>query len=492
MMRQSSIVAHDFGAPQVAIRGRPRWTKVWLVLLLALSTFSMRTAIAREPLGEVDLDVAERTCGRRSLFVLLKLLHKGLEYNDLEVLLPIREKGSTLAELVEAAKYWHCPLEAKRGDISALTATNLPAIAHIWLDGTQRSTGHYVVIVGVRKGSNQILYIDPSMGRLLSVSIEQFKASWSGYVAVPVDNTSAWALFLTTVNSVLVSAIVGPRLLGYLTRLRRSTVPVASLLMAAGLAGCSRLSDGGPSPIVAASPTSPDPKGLASPIRALRTSSRFQDLGTVPPGSEAKAVFTLTNVSTNPVELSLGMPSCGCLSASIDKGMVDPGQSITLRMILSGGQESGEREAHVQLGVVGSDEHYNFTVKGLLEGLRAEPYSIRMPSNRTGFQLSPIEGQFIVGIGARDGVSIAEVRVTEDSTGDGSLSRALEFGTPRLFEPMKLPRFEVIRFEIPVSFRSSELPKTGSGRLGIRFQVGKVVSEHSTTVRMFPRAEVAP
>ena len=467
---------------------RRSMTTVCLNGLFLLAMIPFRAGAAQFPLGRIDPEETERTCGRRSLFVLLRLVGCELRYDDLLGVVPVNASGSSMADLVEGAKPWGCRLEPKHGEMSSLLTANLPLIAHIWVDREQRSIGHYVVVV--RRDAARIHYIDASVGRAFSSTIRQFSDSWSGYVLVPVDNTAFWLALLTAANATLVLVTFFWAGVWHRVRAKRATM-AAALLAILGLCGCSPESRGVARNSPAGSTTATELRQSEKAAKALATSVRLRDVGTVAPGTEARAVFTLTNTSKKPVELSLGEPSCGCMGAKLDEEVVAPGNSTNLNMMLStyAGTEAGPRNATVQLGLVGSDERYLFTVRGILEGLIIDPYSIRVPSKLEGFAPDPIEGQFIIGDTSAEGSAIRDVRLIEENGGDGSIVGALRLGTPRLDEEETLRQYKVRRFSIPISLRGNAVPKSGLARLLVVYRIGKVVSENSTQVRVFPRAE---
>jgi peptidase C39-like protein/uncharacterized protein DUF1573 len=465
--------------------------------LIVLSMLPFHEAVAQDddavgqmPLGRIDPEETERACGRRSLYVLLRLIGCQLDYKDLSRV-PVNERGSSMADLVDAAKAWGCRLETKQGDLSSLVNAKLPLIAHIWLDRRQRSLGHYVVVV--RQQAGRIYYVDATTGRnVLSSSLQQFNDAWSGYVIVPVNNMDFWLVFWTAIN-VLAVALAAFWLRAVHRLGRRSALAAAAFLgVLAPMGGCAPESRGVAPDSTAGPPSVANAKDSEKQgPRALATSVRFRDLGTVPPGTEAKAVFTLTNISTKPVELSLGQPTCGCVAMRLDDPVIAPGRSTCLSMILSSvaGTEAGPREASLQVGLVGSSEQYSFTVRGILEGLKVDPYTIKIPSKLEGFAPDPIEGEFIIEDATAKASAIKDVRLVEES-GDGSLAGAFSVGTPRLGEETRMPQFKVRRFSIPVSLREHALPKSGSMRLRVSYQIGGVISEYSTPARVFPKAEV--
>ena len=153
------------------------------------------------------------------------------------------------------------------------------------------------------------------------------------------------------------------------------------------------------------------------------------------------------------------------------------------------GTEAGPREASVEVGLIGSTEQYSFTVRGVLEGLRLDPYAIKTPSNLEGFVPDPIEGELVIGNATVKASAVKSARLVAEG-GDGTLVGAFRVGTPRLGEEAQLHQYKVWRFSIPLFLREHASLKRGSVRLRVSYHVGGVISEFSTPLRIFPKAEV--
>ena len=95
------------------------------------------------------------------------------------------KKGTNVAGMLEAAK--HLGFEAKgvRGAFESLFQIQLPAIAHIIVNGQLQ---HYVVIYRINK--QKISVMDPTVGKLIIKKLSEFKEEWTGVLVLlaPTDN----------------------------------------------------------------------------------------------------------------------------------------------------------------------------------------------------------------------------------------------------------------------------------------------------------------
>lgn len=128
-------------------------------------------------------------------------------------------------------------------------------------------------------------------------------------------------------------------------------------------------------------PNSIPPQGTGDP-GVLEMNSTSVDLGKLVRGETPEGMFTFRNVSSSPVQLSLGEPNCECLSVTLDpqSAILTPGEEGRLRLKLSTANRmnAGAMEGAIYLSVVGSKESYRLQVSGYLEGLVVPAsYSLR-------------------------------------------------------------------------------------------------------------------
>jgi len=93
------------------------------------------------------------------------------------------KKGTNVAGMLEAAR--HLGFEAKgvRGNLESLSQIQLPAIAHIIVNGQLQ---HYVVIYRINK--QKISIMDPAEGKLIVKKLGEFKEEWTGVLVLLVPN----------------------------------------------------------------------------------------------------------------------------------------------------------------------------------------------------------------------------------------------------------------------------------------------------------------
>ena len=95
------------------------------------------------------------------------------------------KQGTNILGLLEGAKNLGFDAKGVQCDISSLSNVPIPAIAHLHLkNGLQ----HFVVIYRVRKNSIKIM--DPGSRRYVNMSLEKFKAQWTGILVILVPNES--------------------------------------------------------------------------------------------------------------------------------------------------------------------------------------------------------------------------------------------------------------------------------------------------------------
>jgi Protein of unknown function (DUF1573) len=95
------------------------------------------------------------------------------------------------------------------------------------------------------------------------------------------------------------------------------------------------------------------------------------NLGELDWGCEAQGTFSFRNVSSETLQLSLGTPSCGCLSAKlIPHNQLPPGIQGKLVLTLNTEERTagGLVQGSVILAAKGHDISFRFVVSGFLEG----------------------------------------------------------------------------------------------------------------------------
>ena len=157
---------------------QPDWT-----VKRYLSEFFSSPRLPIEEVGQNFLQAGSNTCGPAALAYLLNLW--GFETSEQEIgkLVKMEERGTSMYELVQAARKLGLNAWGERQKFAALKKTILPVIAFITND-------HWVVVLDI-KGGHVILF-DPSMG-YVRVRDDLFNMAWNGYVMLtrtrPVDKS---------------------------------------------------------------------------------------------------------------------------------------------------------------------------------------------------------------------------------------------------------------------------------------------------------------
>jgi hypothetical protein len=433
------------------------------------------------PLQEEVIDVQEalRTCGPLSLFLWLNLSGYHTTYKEVADMVPVSEKGTSLSELADASSHWFSGLRIISAQPGQLDSAPLPAIAHVWLDDNRKSQGHYIVVLKV--ATDKIVYADSSiLGGVGEMPRVAFNRMWSGYLLTSDDPVDIWSR-RAAIGCLLILAPLG----GFAVfRLRQPRalqgVPSIALSAVIFVWGCNAKSpmDSG------SSDTTNSGESIGSE-QPLKTSARKRNLGVVRLGSEARAVFTLSNVSERVVELRLGIPTCGCLRADLSKERLKPRESVNLELFLKASQGvAGPAEGGVEIGTVEPETTLVFFAEGVVEGMKTEPYSMPLPKDLAQFTPDPIYGEIAVGIDHTN----ARVKITAIECPNAK-SNSIAIGEPRISALEDLGSFARVRFEIPVELAKHRRPKTNVYRCQITYEIDDKTSQHNLNLNVFPTAE---
>ncbi|MGO8748521.1 MAG: DUF1573 domain-containing protein [Thermoguttaceae bacterium] len=216
------------------------------------------------------------------------------------------------------------------------------------------------------------------------------------------------------------------------------------------------------------------------------------NLGVVTIGESARATFKLTNTSDKALELSLGRPSCGCLSARLGTERVESKASVDLVLVLSEGtQGAGLLRGRVALGIVGcAADPVVFEATALVEGMNTDPYSLRFPANLSGLSPEPIRGEIVLGPDRRGcKVRIVGVNLKHAAEQGG---RFIEIGTPVLGDIEDMTSHLRCPFHIPVAIIAGRRPQPSGFDVRIIYQIAERTADHHLRLLVFPDAMVPP
>lgn len=123
-------------------------------------------------------------CGPNSLYVVLLMHGKQVDYDSLVEEFNLTDRGANVADLARVAQAHGIPYTPLRAKASALSKLPLPAIVHF--QSPAYSKGHYVVLLSVN-GDGIFTIIECTTGQMELLSRGDFLERWSGVVLVRSD-----------------------------------------------------------------------------------------------------------------------------------------------------------------------------------------------------------------------------------------------------------------------------------------------------------------
>ena len=101
------------------------------------------------------------------------------------------------------------------------------------------------------------------------------------------------------------------------------------------------------------------------------------DLGKIKVGNPSTAVFSVTNISKEPLIIETANPTCGCTIGDYTKAPIVPGKNGEIKATYNAAAV-GVFEKHMTVKFAGVDEVKSITIKG--EVLSAEDFSKLAPT----------------------------------------------------------------------------------------------------------------
>lgn len=93
------------------------------------------------------------------------------------------KKGTNVLGLLQAAGKLGFDAKGVRADMNSMPNLPKPAIAHLVVE---QSMSHFVVLYKFKK--NKVVLMDPALGRLCKVPLEQFEKEWTGVLVILIPN----------------------------------------------------------------------------------------------------------------------------------------------------------------------------------------------------------------------------------------------------------------------------------------------------------------
>ncbi len=197
---------------------RKEWGAVLILASLAAAYRARADVEAPRASPEAKTWRIGNKCGINVIYLMASLLTNKPDYEQVERLVPVDEKGTTLVQMRDGARPFGLNLEIVKGTPEALLACRLPVVAH-W-EEEQGSTGHYVIVLAASE--NEVQYIDGTSAMISTVSMTDFLRKWTGFLLLPSEG-QRWRAALPA------AAVVGASLLGislFLGRRRLNSLSV--------------------------------------------------------------------------------------------------------------------------------------------------------------------------------------------------------------------------------------------------------------------------
>jgi hypothetical protein len=159
-------------------------------------------SLAQELPPELCLEQPWQTgwaCGLNSLYFLLTLSGKYVEFEDLHRQLSPPEGGNSLEELMATARNHGLDLVALRTSRRGLREVRVPFIAH--LHAPPGDGGHFLVVLRMSDDAYDI--IDGTQATVRKLNPEVFHQFWSGYVLA--TGTTRWESFAKSTAWIVLS-----------------------------------------------------------------------------------------------------------------------------------------------------------------------------------------------------------------------------------------------------------------------------------------------
>ena len=312
------------------------------------------------------VDEAKRMCGVYCLGVVLRLFDLDHSIQEIRRHCEITAKGVSMGSMLRAAASMGLPMKVVRCDPGVVWRLPLPAIAQTRLTSGKKLS-HYVVLLSATPDS--VKGVDSSIGVFFDAKVSELRRNLTGCLLIAdrsQHNARELALLWLTGGVVGFAVVLLFRWAARRRRVRHhlpisSTGAIIVAVATLGFPGCS---------------------GRAPPAEQIRIARPVVDLGFLEPDfPEVSREFTVENVHNEPVELTLGPSSCGCVGAAFKSGpRLDTNCRGEVVLTISGhGRHAGPMSVSTLVGVKGSPEIHAITLKGIVEGLASasEPYVIR-------------------------------------------------------------------------------------------------------------------
>lgn len=177
--------------------------------LLALSVvLACAPGRAQDP-SSLDLWRTARQCGVNALYLLARAHGHELDYATVVSATAVGPKGSSLAELRQAAERLGLDAFVGNGSPDDLAQADLPVVAHMdQVTGDVEGVGHYVLVTGFDAKAGSVTMFDGASALFSTIPASEFRRTWSGYVlGLEADSSRAAEVAISAASLLLGWAI---------------------------------------------------------------------------------------------------------------------------------------------------------------------------------------------------------------------------------------------------------------------------------------------
>lgn len=183
------------------------------LLLLALVPLSLPAGQSAGD-GAASEDIAfwrgARNCGPNCLYLMLSSAGQEVSYQQLLDRIELGSRGTTLAQLRDAALSLGHDVAVYRGTPADLETLPLPVILHLDRDsGDVQGMGHFVLLTTYDKAMQEAMLFDGTTGAPTAISFESLRRMWSGYLLCLEPKSNAIPFLGSMVATMGVCAAVG-------------------------------------------------------------------------------------------------------------------------------------------------------------------------------------------------------------------------------------------------------------------------------------------
>lgn len=169
------------GILRAACNGGPTAAVGLAVVITAGLTASARAEDQAKPEDGAWIWRTPSNSGLNSLYLLLHYNHRPVNYERLAALLPSGGRGTSLADLQDAARASGLKTRILKWGPAEFGRFANPAVVHV--EDPAQDGGRFVLAV-YRGGANYEV-VDGATAQLMETPIDEFRRAWSGYVLVP-------------------------------------------------------------------------------------------------------------------------------------------------------------------------------------------------------------------------------------------------------------------------------------------------------------------